>query len=1047
MSKYGLKLLIVGLAVLGGALVFGSGQSSALTPASNNCPGAPKLHPSGNWGTNAGAHNGARAAAVVSASVAGSPNKRLNVKYNLKSDMPGTTDPDLDKRIFQWPVGNGRSSFKQFRTGERIYGNGGDQCNGWSVIGAGIDGYNGNGYVLDCGIGFTKANFWIDQIENPNGESGKWEMYYGKDLITDNVNGAEYNKKIFNVSNGQTVVIYLYWHPDTTFSLNAGSDVNKTSAEPGQKATFTHWVYNNGPARADYYWRVQQKKNNGSWTTVADNSVSDAGKGTMHPDPNDRKFKITIPDNASNGDKWCQRIAYTNKNGLGTYQWAGDNYARTDEKCVTVSKPPVPDTGDTQEKCRYLYVQTPANFKGPSGNKRKVRALVKVQDVQVTSYRDKKTANASNPYGIEYDANYNNIPADNSGQYFATVGTGDKNNTQTSFLWKYQPTKKNIKVWVTYQYDKDDNGTWLDAPGLATSGFTTIPCVSATCSVSVVGTGPGGRVLAGETASITATITNTGPSAQEARIFDASFTYGGRQSDGTGIIPPGKTGDALLDDVPVANSLTANGGRFKGSFNVTDTKISDLSVPCAFDKPVYRYFEILPTATAEFNDSEAPTSFAYSGGASLDKNVPDDIKVGWTGCVYKATAKRESGLCASPIILSGSGTGAFKSTVAKTVFGPSSTGVSSPVSAGDKYCTVIDLQYTSGYIDKDGNVVNGEKSDDSTDNRCDVIANKPYFKVFGSGVRSGGTFKNDAGTCPATDATDGIIAGWNKRGSASVNNVGAGAELTAVAKNKITAFASAQPSFAIFRSPTELTFANSGKDSNNNTVDVTSGMGGSYGADYCFSDINPPTNATNVSSATATVSTATLPAAPGMAYKYNSNGTQLTIDTTNISPNVNVSYFVNGDVYIKGNIAYASGWTRDTVPSFILKASGNIYIDPSVTRLDGIYVAEGQIYTCATDFNELPDPDDALYGTCNTQLVVHGVFQANKINLMRTYKSLRNATQTEYRKPEGATAPDTNAAEVFDFSPELYLSNPMILPKSGTGVQQWESYKNLPPVL
>lgn len=64
--------------------------------------------------------------------------------------------------------------------------------------------------------------------------------------------------------------------------------------------------------------------------------------------------------------------------------------------------------------------------------------------------------------------------------------------------------------------------------------------------------------------------------------------------------------------------------------------------------------------------------------------------------------------------------------------------------------------------------------------------------------------------------------------------------------------------------------------------------------------------------------------------------------------------YVRGDLYIKSNIRYAaparsgSVSREETHPSFGVIVDGNIYIDPSVSRIDGFYVASGLTNTCAT---------------------------------------------------------------------------------------------------
>src|SRR6185369_2110757 len=91
------------------------------------------------------------------------------------------------------------------------------------------------------------------------------------------------------------------------------------------------------------------------------------------------------------------------------------------------------------------------------------------------------------------------------------------------------------------------------------------------------------------------------------------------------------------------------------------------------------------------------------------------------------------------------------------------------------------------------------------------------------------------------------------------------------------------------------------------------------------------------------------------------------------------SIFVDGDVYITGNVAYTAGpWGVGAIPTLYIVARGNIYIDPAVSQLDGVYVSYGTIYTCAPGGVNVPNTAAGVYlpgGSChNNQLRVNGAF-------------------------------------------------------------------------
>ena len=317
--------------------------------------------------------------------------------------------------------------------------------------------------------------------------------------------------------------------------------------------------------------------------------------------------------------------------------------------------------------------------------------------------------------------------------------------------------------------------------------------------------------------------------------------------------------------------------------------------------------------------------------------------------------------------------------------------------AGDNYCLNVSADPIDGFIQNDGTILSvigsppnsGDGPDTQTS--CDIVTNKPFFKVYGSGVSAGGAFSPVGGsTC---SSGSGELASWNN--DSGTNPVpgyaggggpsfGAGAQFNALSLTNIVGFASAQTAFG--RSPTDLSFANSGAGVNISTDTYSPALGGNFGGAQCLTDVTKPTggDTTNV---------------PG----------SYTLPATTINPGDNKSIFVNGDVYISGNVTYGPGWTytaggtNNTVPSLVLSATGNIYISPNVTELDGLYIAKpnsagvgGKIYTCYPGFGPVPASyiSNLFNKGCNNQLAVYGNFEANQVNMMRTYGSLRDETPT-----------------------------------------------------
>jgi hypothetical protein len=168
--------------------------------------------------------------------------------------------------------------------------------------------------------------------------------------------------------------------------------------------------------------------------------------------------------------------------------------------------------------------------------------------------------------------------------------------------------------------------------------------------------------------------------------------------------------------------------------------------------------------------------------------------------------------------------------------------------------------------------------------------------------------------------------------------------------------------------------------------------------------------------------------------------------------NGQLTVYVDGDTYINDNILYnASGWGFDmtnftnNAPYFTLIARGNIYIDPSVKRLDGLYVAQpkddgsgGIISTCAPGGTEANATQISL--SCHSQLVFNGAVVAQHLHLLRSYGNVIDAAGNE-SAPAYNPNPAYQSAEEFNFIPSMILGQPGFKPSEpGIG-----SLRGLPP--
>jgi len=303
---------------------------------------------------------------------------------------------------------------------------------------------------------------------------------------------------------------------------------------------------------------------------------------------------------------------------------------------------------------------------------------------------------------------------------------------------------------------------------------------------------------------------------------------------------------------------------------------------------------------------------------------------------------------------------------------------------------------------------------------CLPVANKPYPNVFGGDVSAGNRLEV-AGSCGVN--TNAGIVGWNKRSPGSF--AGAGAQFGVFALQTIRDFASAQGNG---NAPTGLSFANT------NTAVPAGEYGGAFAELPCIPDYY----------ATKPSSTQSLPANFNsmVSDSYEASGS-VTITGGVVDKNEQIAVFVDGDVFITGNITFASGtWNLSEIPSFGLIVRGNIYIHRTVTQLDGLFVAQqkisgtgGVFYSCATGFNELP-LDGTLFNTCNARLAINGSVVADQLRLLRTIGSLSQSGPSD-------SPSSNNASELFNYGPAHWLIQPII----PSPTPDYDAIISLPPTL
>jgi hypothetical protein len=313
--------------------------------------------------------------------------------------------------------------------------------------------------------------------------------------------------------------------------------------------------------------------------------------------------------------------------------------------------------------------------------------------------------------------------------------------------------------------------------------------------------------------------------------------------------------------------------------------------------------------------------------------------------------------------------------------------------------------------------------------QCIAVAAKPYMQVYGGDISAGDGLETAPSTC--TNNNNAAIVGWNKRNVSSAGYAGAGAQYAAFALNAITDFATAQANTGTVTKPSGFSFANT------TTSPTTGNFGGNFGSATCTTDYysQRPTTTQPLSSVihgTVIYGASGLTTFPGGTL---SAGDRWTI-------------YVDGDLYVAGNIAFPASWTTATAPYLQVVVRGNIYISGSVTQLDGNYIAQvnpatgtgGTIATCATSTGPYATAAGAFYTPCNNKLTVNGSFTANSVMLMRTANSLNQSNAAE-------TSGSNRAAEQFNYNPALWMVQPAPTSTGSGRVDNYDAITSLPPVL
>jgi hypothetical protein len=567
---------------------------------------------------------------------------------------------------------------------------------------------------------------------------------------------------------------------------------------------------------------------------------------------------------------------------------------------------------------------------------------------------------------------------------------------------------------------------------------------------------------------VSGTYTNTGPLDlwNPSLVGSDGGSYPLAIDDGSGVLKPGHS-------VPFSFIIPAPGNVQSYALTLTPTYFAgSIGTACSATVPTYQEFNASAVPLAQLKPTlEDPSSADYYGkititGTSHDIQFPN----GTTATFYrKPTGGAQTNL-AGPV------SDGVHSQASPYVLGSANSNYSplGTVNAGDQFCTDMTVQPTHGWVGPDNGILQPTGSD--TKSNCGKVVNQPYTHFFGSDVTAGGGFGL---SCQKT--AKGIIYAYNETpGGApnSANKGGTGAQFGAHAMDIIEGLGSANLRSSAPTGLSGLSFANTDHIGGSPPSQITGGYQGDAGlSNFCVPDYFSDKPSTLATPDTGTTATAGI----GNAQQYyKPAGGTLTLKTGQINNGVNQAIFVDGNVIIEPanpsdpsdtKIKYdatARGSVKDIPSFYLIVKNGNIHIDPSVTQLDGVYVAQPDT-TSATTINKtgiintcwLANATNSIYNNCKNQLVVNGAFVANRVLLARSYSSLRYSQSGEHNMPGSArscgnidkdvsasqpTAPDC-AAEIFNFSPELYMSQPAINARFGAPSGKYDSITSLSPVL
>lgn len=142
--------------------------------------------------------------------------------------------------------------------------------------------------------------------------------------------------------------------------------------------------------------------------------------------------------------------------------------------------------------------------------------------------------------------------------------------------------------------------------------------------------------------------------------------------------------------------------------------------------------------------------------------------------------------------------------------------------------------------------------------------------------------------------------------------------------------------------------------------------------------------------------------------------------------------YINGNLTINGNFTYPAWGSFADMPYFKAAVTGNIYINSTASTINGVYSANGTIYTC-TENGTPPATIATIANSClGSTLTVNGALEATSIKYLRL---------------RGSTAAVGQPAETIIYDPLIWLKAIKSSSVPVPGSTNFDAYTTMPPIL